>query len=270
MNLIKETFETYQNNPALNTSALKQIVNNPYLYKIQGLQDFKSDSVLLGSAIHCRILEPEIFDSKFILLQKKFDLRKTQDKAEMAEIKAQAEAENKEILTLEQSETLINLCDSILKSEAWNYLKNDIAQDLNFEISAYGKINNFDIKARFDMFYISKTGKRVIVDLKTCLDSSVQGFGKQVTNLDYYLQAYIYKTLINADSFRFFAIETKEPFMCALYEADNQMLELGENLFNKAIQNFLKLDTFTSTRKDADGDILQVLSLPAYAFYKDL
>tara|TARA_R100000231_G_scaffold120610_1_gene90738 strand:+ start:756 stop:1592 length:837 start_codon:yes stop_codon:yes gene_type:complete len=88
------------------------------------------------------------------------------------------------------------------------------------------------IKARPD-FITTSEGSNLIIDLKTTTDASPKGFQKSMASFSYYKQAAWYLDVVELasgnrpDAFLFVCIEKQRPFNCAVYMADEEMLELG-------------------------------------------
>ena len=69
---------------------------------------------------------------------------------------------------------------------------------------------------------------RIIVDLKSAVDASEDGFNKAIANFRYHWQAYWYDIPLQYDRFMFVAVEKKPPYHIGIYEADEEMLYLAE------------------------------------------
>jgi exodeoxyribonuclease VIII len=73
----------------------------------------------------------------------------------------------------------------------------------------------------------------MIVDLKTTEDASPRGFQKSIAQWRYHCQASWYldglqhATGNRPEQFVFIAVEKKPPYACAVYFADQQMIEIG-------------------------------------------
>ena len=74
----------------------------------------------------------------------------------------------------------------------------------------------------------------LIVDLKTTSDASELGFQKSVHNFRYHVQAAFYlRSIEEAQQFVFIAVESKPPYLVAVYNASTDMINAGNRVADK-------------------------------------
>lgn len=121
----------------------------------------------------------------------------------------------------------------------------------------------------------------VIVDLKSCLDASQEGFAKSIHNWRYHVQHPYYQDGVNLaleqsgntdilpiKAFVFVAVESQAPHAVGVYMLDREAQELGRQQYRRDL-NTLHQCNQTNTWPGY-GDNIQNIGLPAWAFTKDL
>ena len=186
-----------------------------------------------GSLFHTYVLEPETFHKKY---ERKpdLDLRTKQGKELFAEF--EKINQGKKFISGDDLATIKAMRESILcHREASRLVK---ANGKN-ELSIFSEIFGVKVKARFDKLIDDK----IIVDLKTTEDASIIEFGKSVWNYRYHVQAAFYQDVaesvgLKIEKFYFVAIEKKAPYCVAVYEIDEDAVNIGRReLGNKS--NFI-------------------------------
>jgi hypothetical protein len=99
-----------------------------------------------------------------------------------------------------------------------------------------------EINVRLKPDYI-KEKKRIIVDLKTCADASLDGFTRAAADMDYHIQAAFYSDMIElmrgdnmGQTFIFIAQEKKKPFAFNLFECSPQFISQGRYEYEMLLQ----------------------------------
>lgn len=196
----------------------------------------------LGRAIHLAILEPDRFEKEVIRGLTKPDSDAPLERRSNRDKAAWAEFENrhadKQILRAED----YRLCQSMRRA-AW---KHPLARAILGAEGARELACVYDdpdtgvrCKIRPDLVLVHE-GHRTVVDVKSALDASPRGFGRQAANLGYYQQAWMYSHGLDvlrpaATGFLWLAIEKEPPFEVAIYEATVDVLELGKRAYDRQI-----------------------------------
>lgn len=257
------SFKEYQARDGLNQSEIKKILDNPQKWALGYSESPKSEALDFGSLCHDLILSPQELDKKYFITRDidKLDFRLKEHK----NIKSEVEKSDLILIdgnTFKKANDLIFANKGILDS----YFDNG-----DCEISFFGELQGVKCKARPD--FVSDD-RELIIDLKITQDASKDGFIQSVAKFRYYLQAAFYLDLIGAKRFLFLAIEKEPPFMCGIYELSPEALDLGREKYLKAFEILINSDLYDKNRYfelNADGtkDEVQMITLPAWAFYKD-
>jgi exodeoxyribonuclease VIII len=253
--------EDYHNHKALGSSGIKTLLKNPYEF----LNPIKRDNANLdlGSAIHKMILEKDTFYEEFIVLPK-LDRRKKTDKE--AYDKFLEKKGDRKVLQEDDFNLVINITNSLLSQQTIvkSFLNGGTAEE-----SFFSKINKIDVKCRPD-YYIQDKG--VVVDIKTCQDSSKDKFTKDIINYGYHIQASFYLDVLKslnkkADHFIFIALQKIEPYMVGVYILSKKDIILGRELYEKGLQIYKELDKYQKPiYLSEEKKIIQEIELPAYAY----
>jgi exodeoxyribonuclease VIII len=181
---------------------------------VNRLKTEPTPSMILGSAIHARILEPDTFDNEFLVTEK-LDLRYNVDK----EKKKVYEASGKILLSPKDGELVESAYISVTSNPyAEQYLDGDI------ELSHYTEFMDVLVKVRPDI-----KGVDFIADIKTCQDNSPRAFRSDVFKYGYHIQAAFYSMVLGypIESFKFIAFETNYPYTTEVYSLSEDLCEMG-------------------------------------------
>jgi len=186
----------------------------------------------LGSAIHCMVLEPELFDQQYVVAPK-FNRRTKEGKADFEEFQKTHGA--KITLTEDEMETVNQAAHAVAQNtEAQKYLTNGYAEQSYVWIDEETGVL---CKCRPD--FVTKT--HILVDLKTTSDASEEAFAKTCANFSYEMSAtfsqlgYKAATGESALGYAFIVVETKRPFRTAIYLLDSESEGVGYIKVRKAL-----------------------------------
>lgn len=242
----KESFTDYAAHPAINASFLKKLRKSPLT--ALGIDQDETAALTFGSAYHCYILEPELFDSEYLIYDP--DKRPEPEKTFAAKANKEWKAEQYETAAA-QGKTILDSADLMkIKLMAERLKLNNINADVliknsEHELSVYQSVemdgNKYDVKCRVDGLNVDlETG--VMYDLKTTKDAHPDGFGRECGKYGYHISAAFYKRLLELEynkPFEFFIIaqETEAPFNSGLYRVSTAMINKG----NYEVDNLMKL-----------------------------
>lgn len=253
--------EDYHAAPGLSKSGMDLLLKSPAHYRAAKDTDHEpTPAMLMGSAVHTAVLEPDLFEKKYVPSP---DINR-RTKAGKEEFAAFQEAnQGKEILKPEDYELIINMRDSIFAHTLASKLLTDGKAELSYfwEDDQTGAL----LKCRPD--YLRSDG--VVIDLKTTLDASPESFAKSAANFHYHLQAAHYLEGVSAlgdhaTHFVFVCVEKKPPYAVACYTLDSEAVGFGQLLAREAISRYTKC-------READqwpgySPKIESLSLPPWAF----
>lgn len=210
-----------------------------YLQGISGTIDASAASI--GSAVHARVLEPNVFEAQWV---RKPDINK-RTKAGKAQWAAWQEANaNKHMLVDGRGsciyDDVMRMSDAVLAhAEAKAVL--DATSMERRELSLYADEHGLAQKARVD---IAPDSGSVLYDLKTARDASPGGFARSVESYRYHVQAAHYLTVaklcgIPAQHFRFIVVEKSEPYFVGVYALTSDYIDLGRRIRDAVLQSYV-------------------------------
>lgn len=220
--------EVYHSSPGISASGLKTIFKKS-VYHFLNQKPFESSAMALGSAVHCAMLEPELYYKDYHVMPK-ID-RRTKAGKEAFEIETK-KAEGKLLLSFDDH----NKITEILK----NFRNHDLAQKYckgEIELSHYAKHEEIDVRVRPDV--LNKV-ENFISDVKTCQDNSPNAFKRDIYKYGYHLQCAFYSDMLGvpAENFRFVAVETNYPFSVEVYGLSEEMIEQGRRGWQRAFNDW--------------------------------
>lgn len=264
----------YHAAPGLSSSAVKCFVNQSpqhyyQRYVIQKFHRKETDAMLLGTLVHCLVLEGGQFESRYeqeLNLEDHPDaLRTVHDLKRYCEQHGLATGGVKQELVqriLEHDrnapvwDVFLNRQRErrkrIVKAAMWDkarYMRDgvlsngDAAEILRVgepELSAWGEHEATGqlIKCRADWF----RPDGICADLKTCPCSSPHEFARDCAKFGYGLQEVHYTTTLNSagqncNLFAFIVVESEPPFLCQVYQLDKRSREYYQRRYDTALND---------------------------------
>jgi len=236
--------ETYNNINALNNSKLWQANKSPAHFKLalDGKISINNTKALdFGTALHAALLYGDDFLDHVSILNRKYDRRNAQDKAEYDAIKFFADKKNKVLISKQDSKNIKKIIDNIkLNSFANNLLFKKISDSSENELTIVWNDSFLPIlkKGRIDRLLLFPN-KAVITDIKSTADASETQ--KSIEKYGYANQAVHYiegiKEIYNIEEVYFFFIFIdKETFKPLVVELDEEYLKCSYNRYRELIE----------------------------------
>ena len=181
----------------------------------------------LGTAVHTYVLELDQWDARYFVAPEKVNRTTKAGKETWAAY--QAEANGREILSRDDFATVLQMSRGIYSHPVAAMLLGKTGQAEGTYMWS-DDATGLRCKCRPD--YLLSDGS-VIVDLKTTEDASPEGFRASIGRYRYFVQSAWYlaglekATGKRPEKFVFVAVEKKPPYVCGVYEADAQMIEIG-------------------------------------------
>jgi hypothetical protein len=181
--------------------------------------------MIIGSATHSAILEPDLFVKEWGRLPEG-DGRSKIVKEAKAELIVQFGADH--VLKPDVYDNILAMRDSVLG----NALALDLLDGADTETSHYwaegtGAID-VKCKARIDALPREDSlWSDCVVDIKTTANAHPDEFRRTVFNFSYHLQAQHYMVAAERGRFIFIVVERDAPHCVAIYELDDDALKLG-------------------------------------------
>lgn len=216
----------------VSASGLKEILRSPAHFQAYlHIERKETPALFLGTAIHARLLEPDLFAETYVVAPGSDKRAKEFKEFEIANA-------NKKILTAEQA--------AIIEGIALNAMRHQSASALlraglvEHTIIWQDEETGIWLKIRPDCLSVDfETG--ICLDVKSTEDAAPEAFAKSCVNYDYDVQAALYleglRAVFKRDfDFCFFPTEKKEPYGVALYGASDDMLRRGARRVRQALR----------------------------------
>jgi exodeoxyribonuclease VIII len=241
-------------------------VTNTHLKKINegGPQHLKayhelggktSKAFTFGSAVHCIVLEPDMFEARFYavddseICEEIGGKRPTTTKAYKEWIgEILINNANRERLTMEEMDRVFAIRDKLTSIPNVVQLLSQTKNEIVYQNTLLG----VKCKSKLDA---TKVGKYV-VDLKTMADAvTEQSFLKAMRKYSYDQQGAFYKDVANIDKFYFIAVEKTYPFTVGIFELGEDSYISGKEKYEYALEQFKY--HFVENESEIDNHFIQ-------------
>ena len=269
------TNKDYHAHSAISKSDIDLFLQSPKKFALKKAGKLASDdspALLLGSAVHKLILEPNDFESEFIV-EPRIDKRSKEGKAAYSDFLELAFG--KSILSPMLYEQARAMAKAVLANKtAQKFITEGFA-----EKSFFSTYQGAEIKCRPD-YYNQKLG--LVVDIKTSANASE--FGKSIGNFNYHIQQALYSDILMANGlsvngFVFVVVEKTAPYMVGFFTLSEKAVEFGRECYQNALDKIIALKAqklefpdFAGLSIDENGQInqkiIQEIDLPAWVYSK--
>lgn len=203
-------------------------------------------AMVIGIAFHCLILEPEIFNDHYYVMEPNIDRRTKQGK-ELYETATHVAA-GRTILKREEMDNLEAMKKSIMENtvvKATNMFgdggKTEVAMCWTAIDSMYKEVA---CKCRLDKMFLN--GQSSIIELKTT--SNAINFENEIFDRAYHIQAAFYMDAFEnvfahkCDSFIFVAVEKEPPYYNSVHtiHKDSVARDIGRQEYKMLLSKYLK------------------------------
>lgn len=233
--------EDYHSDKRICSSLLKAALVSPAHLKayLEGKKK-TTDSMLLGTAIHCWFLERERFENEYIISEETYQRATGTHKA--GDVKLDEDGEPLKTITLPTGEIL--KCETAKKFFAMQSALLDNRQAMSLLDGAKTEVSFFTEKERVRADLITSDG--YLVDLKTVgglsdMPLEPQEFAKEFWKFGYDLQMYMYDKVarecgFDSKGFIFLCIDSREPIGVRIFHfsPNNDWFKYGEARYKKA------------------------------------
>ena len=246
----------------VSVSGLKQILRSPAHFQayLNGATNKETPAKFLGTAVHARLLEPELYEEEYVVAPSIDKRTKEYKDFELANL-------NKRILSPDQMASVEGIALSVAQhSSATTLLRAGLVEHSiiwqDEETGIWQKIRPDCLCIDFD--------NGICLDVKKTTDASAAAFVRACVNYDYDLQAAVYleglRQVFHRDfDFVFLAVEESPPHGCALYGAPEEMLQRGRRRYRQAINSLKRCrDSNQWPCYQPDGDY-ELLDWPHWA-----
>ncbi len=260
--------EDYHASEGISNTGISLVLDCPARYYHQYLSENKvtkeTDALKTGQLIHTLILEPHLIDSKFTILKKGEDIRKSSKKGKanfemysligLPIIKWNDYLESKLISESVRNHPLFE--NSILNSKIENSF---------FSTDSDGAT----LRCRPDFY-----NDFMLCDLKTTVSCDPTDFEKSIACYGYHRQAAINLDIASKltgrfyDSFLFIVVEKKPPYLCEFLLINDEAVDQGRKEYKRGLEIYKKCLSENKWPSYGDGKINQI-NLPNWYFNKN-
>ena len=228
---VKDTFAEYLGKEQhISASDIKTFLHSPkkYLYERYEREAKPEERYFaIGSALHELILEPEFFNSNYIVCPK-IDKRTKEGKLQYFNFTETAQG--KTILFEDEMEMIRKMAESAMK----NNTLTELIKDSHREVSCYTTDAITGLKLRMRPDSLAKN-KSTITDIKSCLDSSPRKFKGDVYSYGYSITAAYYCDFLKRENYIFAAMEKQAPYQVSLYALNDEMISYGRTQYRMGL-----------------------------------
>lgn len=237
-------FADYLQMPGLSISRLKEMKRSGQHCEFFARNPKRSDAMTLGSAAHCRTLEPGRFADAYRIWDRRTDTgrRAPRNGGVWDEFQAEAFAAGCEVLTEDDAAAAEAIAKAVRSdAAAMKYLASGEP-----EIVMQWEMQGRTCRGRLD-WLTSIGGQPVLVGLKTTRDCRVQKFGRQAADLEYpqqwawYYNGYWIISGVKPKVVEI-VVESTAPHAVAVYEIPDEVIYKGEEEFGKSLQAFAECE----------------------------
>ena len=256
--------EQYHRIEAMSASGSKKMLRSPMHYRLMRTEPSEpTEAMEFGTAVHTGVLEPDLFAGSVV--EAPAINRRTKDgKAEYAAF--QAANAGRIVLSPDEMARARRCVNAIREHPAASKLLAgpEVEQSL------------FWIDARFKVPCKARTDARNhggMIDVKTAIDASPEGFARAAANLLYHVQGAHYVSaaehVLNESPqfFAFVVVESEPPHAVACYTLPGNAILAGAHLLNRALERYA--DALAAGRWPGYADTINALSLPKWALRFD-
>lgn len=238
--------------------------HNPHAFfirKITGYKKEPTEAMKLGTALHMKTLQPDLFESIYAVIPQAIKVKRGKEWEAF-----QAENEGKECIKLAQFQQINGMANALVNSIGCKQVFKQTPY-ADREVVLISEIDDVPVKSKVDMV-CEKFG--FVVDVKTASDASPDAFMRQAAELGYDVQAAFYlmnaeQCGLNVDKFGFFVVETEPPYTTGVYTFGrfSDFVLAGELEVRRRLKEFKR---HVESKEDLIGDgwVKNNLELPAW------
>ncbi|MEM0925977.1 MAG: PD-(D/E)XK nuclease-like domain-containing protein [Planctomycetota bacterium] len=274
-------FECYRQIDRMNASTLVHGCKSMLSLKraIDWPKDEPTSAMQFGHKYHSLILEPEDFERRFCVMPNYSVMPEnvTAKKApttswatkfckdSKAKFIAEAESSGQEVITREEYDRGLAMCEAIAENE----MASELITTARKEVTLLGEISGIPFKCRIDLL-----GESFIADLKGTANAAPVAFGRSAANLRYGFKLSIYREVFRqnflsmADVF-LVAVESAGDFDCCVYQVPDAVLDQGISDAVRVIDQFKECQASGNWPGVDRGEAPVQLYVPNWAMPED-
>jgi hypothetical protein len=247
----------HSHHEGISSTGLKTMLRSSAHFKYKPARS-PSRAMMIGTAIHAALLEPEYFKNSYIVLTSKVKDRKA------AEYKQAVKDHGEELVLMSgEAAKVIGMQKAVLS----NSLMADRLNGKGWrELSLFVRDFNTGVLVRVRFDLLLESG--IIVDLKKTQDARQEAFSKSIDNYEYDLSAALYSDAMGWATgeqvpFEFAAVEEEMPHGCKLYRPCETTMQEGRRKYRLALDTFAQCEA-SGVWPSLPCDEPEIISLPGY------
>lgn len=249
---------------AIHSSTLKAAHKSAAHLKQYQDEEFEmTEALIIGSALHCAVLEPERFAMEYVAAPK-CDMRTSIGKGIMAEFNL--DNQDKTVIKQEQMQDVLRMKESIMAHPIASEIiglpgQNEVTMLWRDPVTGLLHV------IRCDKLHLY-TGALTITDIKTTKDGSPTGFPRESANYGYDIQGGFYSDIAsevlqeNVSRFLLITVE-KKTYITTVYNLEAYDLSVGKQKYKAALN--LLIECRKTGKYPGYSDSILPLSLPNWA-----
>jgi hypothetical protein len=254
--------EEYHGSEGISRSGVMEILETPRHYWDSYLNPNKPEkketpAMSLGSAVHCYLLEPDVFEKEYVAVRN-FDARTKEGKAYRDSLEEYTQ-QGKKLLKYDVYHAVVTIAEEIKLhpiASGWMH------KDCKIEKSIYWIDPETQVlcKARPDIWL-----PNALIDLKTARSVKAHKFKRAVEDGGLHIQAAmqieaVYRaTGVYIENFANIACLNKRPYLPKIFGFDEATIELGRKEFKKALRIYA--DCLSSDKWPGYSNDIEIISL---------
>lgn len=255
--------DVYHASYGISKSGLDKINRSPAHYKYA--EHEPSKAMEMGSALHCAVLEPDVFADQYLLLPEIADRRASEYK------KAAASRGAGNVLVGKEVDQLTGM----VKALSAHYKTEQLMQGSGLRelaVFACDPVTGMLCKAKLDYLGMQEGDVLYGVDLKSTSDAREEPFSRSIANYRYHVQAAFYSDVFywatgqKLEKFWFVAVESKAPHgvLCRYIDSESEQIGRDEYQGDIVVYADCAWNDYWPCYEQPGDDELCVISLPAW------
>lgn len=222
---------------AASNSGLKKVRRSPAHFKNPESDSGTSRAMVIGSATHAAILEPEHFARHYLVAEA--------DDRVSAYYKGLAkDVGGDRVLTRPEHRRIVGMQSAAYRNKRFAAYMASLGR-AELSVVSTDPVTGIQVKCRFDW----KGDGLNAFDLKTCQDARANEFARSIGSYGYYMQIPFYAAVWEWETgermncsrdFPIVALEGDSPHGCVLHDLDEIALELGRKHFREALDTYAR------------------------------
>lgn len=267
----------YHEGEGISKSGLDLIARSPLHYiEAKNSPRKETTDMLLGTVFHAAVLEPDVFNDRYVAAPEGIDRRTKAGREEYAAFELEVIEKGLTVVGKDVIETALAMRDALWRDGSAATLLYGLQGKTELmgrsEMSVYWEDKEVQEKAcywsepckcRPDFF----NSDGIVVDLKSTTDARESEFARSVAKFRYYVQNAYYMDGLKAAGlcpreFVFIAVEKTPPYGVNVYILDNEAVSMGRDKYKANLETYFKCAKANKWPGYAQG--IRVLGLPGW------